>query len=248
MTPYDTFDYPSYWVGREYEHEAEVFALTSFLNKISKIETAIEVGVGYGRLVPYYIYRVNKLIAIDPSSKLLGIARKRLDSKKIRFVRARLENLPKILTKNTANLIIFVRVSHHIEDLDKSFKIFKRLLKRRGFLILEFANKSHLKAIFSEVLRGNFTFPLEIFPKELNGKSVCSTLPFKNYHPDDILEKLQKNGFSVVDIRSVSNIRSPILKKWLSKDLLIFFEKILQKPLARIFFGPSIFILARKIN
>jgi hypothetical protein len=49
---YDTYDYPSYWEGRDYEHGSEEIAIKGFLNRIAKIKTALEIGAGYGRLVP----------------------------------------------------------------------------------------------------------------------------------------------------------------------------------------------------
>ena len=55
-------------------------------------------------------------------------------------------------------------------DSEKAFETISRLLKKRGYLILEFANKQHLKATISEFIKGNFTFALDIFPKDLRSK------------------------------------------------------------------------------
>ena len=57
---------------------------------------------------------------------------------------------------------------------------------------------------------------------------------------------IKDNGFEILSKRSVSNIRSKDMKKRVSMDVLIFFERLLQRPLAQMHFGPSIFILARK--
>lgn len=245
---YDTYDYPSYWEGREYEHFSEVISIKAFLNKIPKVKTILEVGTGFGRLIPVYSFRAKKIILSDPSAKLLKLARERFSDKKVRFIQSKLENLPGKVKGGSVDLIICVRVLHHIQDLKKAFSITARLLKKGGFLILEFPNKRHAKASFLEFLKGNFTFPIDIFPKDIRSKKSikAKTLPFVNYHPDTIFEMLKVLDFEIVEIKSVSNIRSTRIKKIIPKDALLFFEKHLQKPLAKISFGPSIFVLAQK--
>lgn len=245
---YDTYDYPSYWIGREYEHEAEILALKDLLSKIPKIKTILEVGAGFGRLTPTYVYRANRVILSDPSAKLLGLARESLKEKKLEFIQAKIENLPEKIRANYLDLIIIVRVLHHLEDLDKVFSVSQRLLKKNGFLLLEFANKKHSKAILTEFFKGNFTFPFNIFPKDIKSENSQreKTLPFVNYHPDVIKEKLAACGFKILEKRSVSNIRSPFIKKIIPTPTLILLEKYLQKPLAYVNFGPSIFLLATK--
>ena len=80
---YDTYDYPSYWTERKYEHESEVIAIKHFLSKIRKIKSALEIGAGYGRLTPSYAYRAKRIILTDPSKNLLDLAKKSLSKKEI---------------------------------------------------------------------------------------------------------------------------------------------------------------------
>lgn len=246
---YDTYDYPSYWQGREYEHSSEVFAIKSFLTKIKKIGTVLEIGAGFGRLVPSYSFRAKKIILTDPSTKLLSIAKNTFSNREnIRYIQTRIENLNKKVRSHSVDLVIMVRVIHHLDNPDEALNIINKLLKANGYLILEFANKQHFKARVSEFLKGNFTFPLDIFPKEVTSlrRKRKKTLPFLNYHPDIIAGKLEENGFEVIEKRSVSNIRSTFLKKLLGTNILIAISKVLQEPLSYINFGPSIFFLARK--
>ena len=127
-------------------------------------------------------------------------------------------------------------------------KIVEKLLKKRGYFILEYPNKSNWKAVFKAFFHGNLTFPHDIFPKDLRSKKSIAknTLPFFNYHPNKMEKILLDHGFSIIEKRSVSNLRSGPLKKLLSTDFLITLERIFQKPLALLSFGPSIFLLARK--
>lgn len=246
---YDTYDYLSYWLGRGYEHKAEVAAIRSLLEKIKSIKTILEIGAGFGRLVDSYSFRAKKIIISDPSSKLLKIARGRYKNKaKFKFIQSTIENLPNKIKVGTIDLIVMVRVMHHLKNVDLPFSIIGKLLKRGGYLILEYPNKRNLKTIVSNFLKGNFTYLADIFPIDLRSpKSIKKgVIPFFNYHPDKIQEILELNGFNIIEKRSVSNLRSSPLKKILSTDTLLYFEKLLQRPLIFLSFGPSIFILARK--
>jgi hypothetical protein len=106
----------------------------------------------------------------------------------------------------------------------------------------------HIKSVLKEIGRGNFSYIKDLTTTDIRSpRSIKKgTILFLNYHPDKIKEILANNGFEIVERRSVSNIRSPFLKSFFSTELLVYFEKLLQRPLSYINFGPSIFILARK--
>ena len=248
---YDTYDYPSYWDDREYEHKAEYYAIRTLLDKIPNIKKIIEIGAGYGRLFSSFSYRAKKIILSDPSASSLSLARKKIrNNKKAIFIQSSLENLPNQLRGGTSDLVIMVRVLHHIKDTQEAFKIVSKLLKDNGYFILEFANKGHIKAILREFYKGNLTFPLDISPLDKSCKKSRKNkcLPFINYHPDAIIEQLKNAEFTIIEKLSVSNIRSTFLKKIVATSTLIDIEKALQKPLSYINFGPSIFILAKKAS
>jgi ubiquinone/menaquinone biosynthesis C-methylase UbiE len=242
---YDKYDYRSYWKHRDYEHKSEVIVIKELLKKVPIANQILEIGAGYGRLVPYYMHRAKKVTLTDPSAKNLMQARKSFDSKKFKFIHAKAENLNKKVKKGSVDLVIIVRVLHHITDLDEMFAQVDRILAPRGFLILEFANKRHFKAIVSNFFKGDLTFGFDIFPKEV-GKKKKKVLPFLNYHPDVVIKKLEEQGFTITQKRSVSNIRSQLLKDKLPFDFLLNLEQFLQSALSYINFGPSIFLLARK--
>lgn len=248
---YDNYDYPSYWKGREYEHLSEIFAIKSFLNEIPKIESLIDIGAGYGRITEEYIYRAKKIILSDPSARLLKIARNKFKKRKnIKLIQSRIENLEKKVKRNHFDLVLLIRVIHHIENPEKVFKIINHITKKNGYLILEYANKNHFKAIIKEFFRGNFTFPIDISLKDIRcSKNVKNkTLPFINYHPDKIEKLLRDNGFKIIKRRSVSNFRNSLFKRIFPLEVLAEIEGKTQPILEKINFGPSIFILAKKIE
>jgi hypothetical protein len=141
-----------------------------------------------------------------------------------------------------------IRVMHHLKDPKEAFKAIDHLLAPNGYVIVEFANKLHGKKILKNFLKGNFTFPLEIFPTDIRSKKnkKKGTLPFLNFHPDTIIEEMEKLSFKIKSTRSVSNIRSSFFKTNLPIDLLLQIERNIQVPLSKLNFGPSIFILAQK--
>lgn len=246
---YDDYDYPSYWKGRDYEHLSEFLAIKKILSKIPKVERSIEIGAGFGRLLPAYSFRVKKIVLSDPSAKLISKAKaKHKNNKHVEFIQSKLSNITNRKRAKSFDLCIMVRVLHHIEDVDKAFELVSNLLKDKGYFILEFPNKSHLKASFRNIIKGNLTFPINIFPIDIRSKKHVKkgTLPFINYHPDQIYEKLNTAGFDIIEKRSVSNIRSTFIKKFFPFHILVDLEKYLQLPLAKVNFGPSIFVLARK--
>lgn len=246
---YDNFDYPAYWIGRDYEHKSEIVALRYLLGKIKKIASILEVGAGFGRLVPFYAYRAKKVIVSDPSARNLKIARQSLGTKKsLRYLHISLENLPKKIKPGSIDLVIMIRVLHHINNLDVAFKNIYKLLGTDGYVIFEFANKTHIKSRFKHFVKGDFRYFKDKTTTDIRSLKAIKkgSLPFLNYHPEKIHTILNDFGFRVVDQLSVSNIRSPQVKKIFSTEMLLFFEKLLQKPLSFIDFGPSIFILAKK--
>ena len=246
---YDTYDYPSYWERREYEHESEVIALKALLIKINKIDSIIDIGAGYGRLTPTYLHRGKRITLADPSLKLLSVAKNEFkNNKKIKYIQSKVETLKDKIKAKSIDLAIMIRVIHHLDNPEKVFKIVNKLIKPGGYLILEFANKRHGKAIFKEFCKGNLTFLLDIFPKDMRStRSIKkNTIPFTTYHPDSVIKMLTDNGFRIIDKRSVSNIRSTKIKKSIPLNSLLTIEELLQKPFSYINFGPSIFLLARK--
>lgn len=248
---YDYYDYPKYWKGREYEHESEVIAIKGLLQCVPEVNLLLDIGCGYGRLTPTYIYRAKKIILSDPSGKLLSQAREALPikaNKKFTFIQSKLENLHHKIRPSSVDLILMVRVAHHLCDLDTAFRLVHRSLSPRGYFILEYANKKHFKAVLQEFFHGNLTFPLDIFSRDIRcTKNIKkNTLPFINYHPDEINKKLADTGFEIIKTLSVSNIRSSFLKKVFPLDTLLSLEGTFQTCLARVYFGPSIMILARK--
>lgn len=252
--PYDDhhFDYEDYWCGREYENEAEKIALKRLLSLIEpeRLEKGrvLDVGAGFGRLAPIYLSLVKEGILLEPARKLAKLAeeklKKRQDRKNFKVVQATIEE---VKFPFLFDLIIMIRVIHHLFSPERVIKKIASLLSPGGYFILEFANKKHFKSFFNLLFQGRIGDYFSNQRINLSSRQNEKTIPFYNYSPAAIEKMLKKNNLVIQEKLSVSNFRSPLVKKIVPLSLLLEGEKLVQRPLAGINFGPSIFLLARKI-
>jgi len=243
------FDYFRYWEGREYEHYSEKIAITSLIGEIPFIRgtSLLDIGAGFGRLAEIYGHLFKKYVLLEPSRKLLTAAKRRLGAQRnLVFKRGKGERIP--FSNASFDLVLLVRVIHHLKRPEKVIGEINRVLKPGGFLILEFANKIHFRAKMSAWLNGYGTLdlkPVDIrSPRNIRAKSV----PFINYHPLWIRRMVEKQGFELRKKLSVSNFRLSLIKKMIPLKISLGLEKIVQPFLAKFDFGPSIFLLLRKTN
>jgi ubiquinone/menaquinone biosynthesis C-methylase UbiE len=241
-TPYDSYDYPRYWAKRKYEDLAEKTALRKLLKEVSSKGRLIDIGSGFGRLATIYAPLFKHSLLVDPSKKLLKLAKTKLKKySKIAFKKGKVEDLP--VGDKQFDVALMVRVAHHLPRLEKAFQEANRVLKPGGFFILEFANKIHLKSVLKALLTGRLNYLLSHVPENI---STHKNVLFFNYHPTHIKSLLQTKGFKIMRTVSVSNFRAKFFKKIFPAKRLIWLELCLQPLLARLHFGPSIFILAQK--
>jgi len=240
-----SFDYQKYWQGREYEDTAERIVLKRLLKIIGKKEKLLDIGGGYGRLVPEYAKNFQNCLIIDPSEKLLSQAKKLcFKYKNLSLQKGIIEKIPH--KDESFDVVLSVRTFHHLENLHQAIKEIYRVLKPKGFLILEFANKIRFKNILKAILKLNFNFLVDHKPEKV-GKSK---IPFYSYHPNQIKTILLSEGFKIIKIFSVSNFRSPLIKKIIPLKILLKLESLFSLISSKFpplrFWGPSIFILAQK--
>jgi ubiquinone/menaquinone biosynthesis C-methylase UbiE len=247
MAYYDDFNYEKYWQGRDYEDLAERIALKKLIPKNQTFNDMIEVGCGFGRMASFYHSLFRKCTLIDPSTKLLGEAKENLkEVNNLEFVCATANKTT--LDNHSVDLCLMIRVCHHLPDLEPSLKEINRILKPKGFLVLEFANKINLKARIRSCLRGDFQFAHNQLPIDLRSsrKRNEKYINFSAHHPNQVLKILKRNGFTPKKILSVSNFRQPIIKKIVPQKILLVLENFSQEILGKFFFGPSIFVLCQK--
>ncbi len=236
-------NYLEYWQGRDYEHAAEEAALKKLLRG-KHYRHAVDVGGGYGRLCVFLENYADKVTLAEPSQQQLDIAEDFLKDHP-RIDRQLLQADDLKFKDGSVDLVTMVRVMHHLPDPSAEFAEIKRILADDGEFILEFANYAHGRNRLKHLLKGKRLpqEPVDIRSAENRKRDV---IPFVNHNPQTIMKQLAHAGLKVDKVLSVSNLRSPALKKVLPRAVMLPVEKLLQPTLAKTYFGPSIFLLVKK--
>ncbi|MCL5733813.1 MAG: class I SAM-dependent methyltransferase [Patescibacteria group bacterium] len=241
---YDAYNYDSFWKGRDFENFADQIAVSRLLTRIPLPRLRIiDVGAGGGRLAPLYEKIWEQVVLLDPSCDQLSIAKNKISrAEKIEFVCAAVDSIP--LSDASCDAALCVRVFHYITDPRKAIREIGRILIPEGYLILEIPNKIHIKTR----LQAFYSSKARVIISSRKPKHLMlgdASAPFVNYHPEVIRDILITEGFDIVEILSVSNFRHRIFKKIIPIQILLFLEKSFQGLLAGMWFGPSIYFLAR---
>lgn len=238
-----THNYLHYWNGRDYEHNAEILALDRLL-KNKHFEHAVDVGGGYGRLSAVLTQYADKVTLAEPSQQQLDIAeeylknfptvsRKRMQADDLKF------------QDNSVDLVTVVRVIHHLPDPSAEFAEIARILKPGGYFFFEFANYSNFKNRVKHYAKGK-KMPLEPVDIRSAENRRDDEIPFVNHNPKTVRQQLAHAGLKVEKVLSVSNLRSPGLKKVIPQGGMLAIENLMQPALGKTYFGPSAVFLVRK--
>ena len=237
-------NYLHYWDGRDYEHAAEEMAIRRLLAG-KHFRSAVDVGGGYGRLCVFLEKFADKVTLAEPSQQQLDIAadflkghpevdRKLMQADELQFA------------DGSIDLLTMVRVMHHLPDPSAEFAEISRVLAADGYAIIEVANYMHARNRIKHFLKGQKmpTNPVDIRSAE-NRRD--DEIAFVNHNPRTVIKQLAHAGLRVDRVLSVSNLRSPGLKKVMPKRAMLAIEGILQPALANSYFGPSVFLLVKKV-
>lgn len=236
-------NYLKYWNGREYEHAAEEMALKRLLEN-KHFKTAVDVGGGYGRLCVFLENYADKVTLAEPSQQQLDIAKDFLkDHPEVDQKLMQADDLK--FKDGTIDLLTMIRVMHHLPDPTVEFSEIARVLSDEGYAIIEVANYAHARNRIKHLIKGK---KLPVEPVDIRSESHRSKdeIPFVNHNPETVIKQLAHAGLKVDRILSVSNLRSPGLKKVMPRSVMLAIEGILQPRLAGSYFGPSIFFLVKK--
>lgn len=241
ISDYNGYDYKKeFWenADREYEDEADRMAIRKLLPK--RMEKFADIGGGYGRLANEYLKRARKVFIFDYSKTELKQA-KEIYGDKIETKAGDIYKLP--FKDNELDGLMMIRVTHHLNDLEKAIKELYRVLKPGGVAVIEVANKRTLPKMARFITGRSKVNPFD--KKPANYTEIFAD-GFYNYHPKYVEDIFAKIGFKRERVLSVSNFRSKRLKKILKTRNLIKLENSAQKILAPIRFAPSIYYKLRK--
>jgi ubiquinone/menaquinone biosynthesis C-methylase UbiE len=236
-------NYLRYWDGRDYEHAAEEMALRRLL-KGKHFKTAADIGGGYGRLCVFLEKFADKVTLAEPSQQQLDIAQDFLkDHPEVDRKLMQADDLK--FKDGSLDLITMIRVMHHLPDPSTEFSEIARVLSDEGYAIIEVANYAHGRNRLKFALKGK-KLPTEPVDIRSAAHKKEGEIAFVNHNPHTVIKQLAHAGLKVDSILSVSNLRSPGLKKIMPKRAMLAIEGILQPTLANSFFGPSVFFMVRK--
>ena len=234
------YNYSKYWENRDYENKAEEQAIKKMLRG-KKVNSAVDIGGGYGRLCPLLQQFSNKVYLLEPSKKQREIAKDFLANYSVSIKNG--SSTKTDFSPNSVDLITMIRVMHHLPDPEPTYKEIHRILKPGGLFLLEVANSKNFKSVIRRTLKGKRTPS-----KPVDIKNNSTTLsdpknPFVNHNPHTVINSLHDHGFKLAKKLSVSNLRSTTIKKVVHPKALDLMESSSQYILAPLYFGPSIFFL-----
>ena len=239
----DNYNYLDYWAGRDYEHQAEEMAIKRLI-KGRKFKHAADIGGGYGRLCVLLSKYSDKVTLVEPSKAQLGIAKQYL--KEHKDIDQKLMQADDLKFKDGAlDLVTMIRVMHHLPNPMPELKEIHRVLAKDGTFVLELANYAHGRNRFKHFIKRK---PLPVKPVDIRSAENRreEEIAFVNHNPKTVIQQLDSVGFTVDKVLSVSNLRSPKLKKMVPRGVMLSLEKIMQPTLAHTYFGPSVFFLLKK--
>ena len=180
--------------------------MTLWLDTIAKyvnqeeIKTIIDMGCGTGRFTKALADHFSaKVYGIDPSSKMLMIAKQNIISPMLEFIKGSAENIP--LGDNVSDMLFLSQVYHHIQDKIKAACEFNRVLKKGGFLCIRTSTTDILDCYLY----------LQFFPEAR--KIDLANLPSRK----EIQEFFRNKGFELRCHTIVNQIFAENLNKYFDK-------------------------------
>ena len=232
------FSYLEYWRSRTYEHQSEILALKHLLGS-RHFQQALDLGGGFGRLTGFLTSRAKQVLLIEQSLKQRNFAKTHLKGmKNVKILAGTCQKTK--LENGCCDLVVIVRVMHHLSEASVVLTEINRILSPNGLIIIEFANSLNLKSRLRSFFTGKPILPVPIDRRRaINIRN--QTIPFVNHHPISLQKLLISSGFKIEKLLSVSNFRGLPFNS-------LKLENWLQKLLAPVYFGPSIFVLAKKLD
>ncbi len=236
-------NYLHYWQGRDYENAAERLAISRLLRD-KHFKHAADIGGGYGRLCIFLKKFADHVTLAEPSQQQLDIGKDFLKGHpEIDRKLTQADNLD--FSDGELDLVTMIRVMHHLPDPSVEFKELARVLSPDGYIILEVANNTHARNRVKYLLKGQ-RMPSQPVDIRSAANKREDEIPFVNHNPRTVIKQLAHAGLKVEKVLSVSNLRSPTLKKVMPRGFMLATERLMQPTLAKIYFGPSTFFLIRK--
>jgi SAM-dependent methyltransferase len=196
----------------------------------------LELGAGAGRNSPRYS-QFERVVLLDYSLTQLQQAQERLGrDTRYTFVAADIYRLP--FVAGLFDAVTMIRTLHHMADPQLALAQVRQVMQPAAAFILEYANKTNLKAILRYAARRQSWNPFTREPVEF------APLNF-DFHSKSVRGWLAENQFKVRRQLTVSHFRINWLKEHLPINLLVRLDAAFQ-PTGNLWqLTPSVFVLAQ---
>jgi SAM-dependent methyltransferase len=226
-----------FWTSdRAYENAVERIALRALLPPSGR--RLIEIGAGFGRLLDLYS-DYEEVILFDYSRSMLQEARAKwgdaAPSGRPRYTYVAGDFYTPPFVPGLFDAVTMIRTLHHAQDAPKALRSVSDIIAPGGTLVLEFANKRHLKAIARWALRRQKWNPFRPEPFEF------AKLNF-DFHPRWMQARLREADLTIQARRTVSHLRVGLLKRLVPTNWLVRLDGLMQ-PTGRWWqLTPSVFV------
>jgi len=148
MTDYDKTDIPAGY-DRARDHGPEVLdlwmhAIATHLERHS-LTRILDLGCGTGRFSEALAARFNaEVIGLDPSQKMLELARQKQSDTRVQYQHGRAEALP--LPSASVDLVFMSMSLHHFTDRTAAARECRRVLRNNGHIAIRTATREQIPA------------------------------------------------------------------------------------------------------
>ena len=115
--------------------DLEGFSLRKTLSNI-QFDNCLEIGCGTGKNTEWLISKANKILAVDLSNEMLAKAKIKIQSNKVEFIQADINNEWNFSHNRKFDLVIFSLVLEHIEHLDSVFEKTGNVISDNGYVYI----------------------------------------------------------------------------------------------------------------
>lgn len=174
-----------YDTNRNRTRDLEAISLRETLSTI-QFDNCLEIGCGTGKNTEWLITKAKHILAIDLSEEMLAKAQHKIQSDKVKFVQADINNEWDFTGNEKFDLTTFSLVLEHIENLERVFEKLRAVVKPNGYVYIgelhPFKQYSGTKARFEMD----------------SGVQVVNCF---NHHISDFTTAARKNGFRLVELK-----------------------------------------------